>query len=154
MFETGQEKVSVSEHMIEVVGSIAVDVEVQALDPRSVWYYEASKDHKIVWRSHVNNKGNLKFRMSRTLHETLRRKYVIFLADDGPERGRVQGNLPPSLTSLRCRNDEGTTSKETEDVHEKLGRKTIDGPQLASESVEFCHSIFKQHRSFCELWTG
>jgi hypothetical protein len=51
---------------------------------------------------------------------------TIFLADDGPERGRVQGNDPPSPTNLQGGNDEGTTSKETEDVDEKLGWKTID----------------------------
>jgi hypothetical protein len=116
-----------------------------------VWYYEASEDHKIVGRTHVDNKRDIEFRMSRTLHETLRREYVIFLADDGPERWRVQGDVPPSPTDLRGGNDEGTTSEVTEDVDEKLGRKTIDGPQMASESVEFFHGIFEQHRSFREL---
>lgn len=151
MFEAGEEKVSVSEHMIEVVGSIAIDVEVQALDTRSVGYNETSKDHKIVWRTRVNNKGDVKSRVSRTFHETLRRKYVIFLADDGPERGHVQGDLPPSMTNLRCGNNEGTTSEETEDVHEKLGWKTIDRPQISSESVEFCHGVFEKYRSFRKL---
>ena len=116
-----------------------------------MWYYEVSEDHKIAGRTHVDNKGEIELRMSRTLHETFRRAYVIFLADDGPERGRVQGNVPPSPTNLRGRNDGGTTSEETEDVDEKLGWKTIDGPYIASECVEFCHGIFEQHRSFCEL---
>ena len=122
---------------------------MQAPDARSVWFYEASKDFKINRRTHADNKGHIEFRVSRTLHETLRREYVIVLADDGPERRGVQGNVPPSLTNLRCGDDEGTASEETEDVDEKFGGKTIDGPQIGSEKVDFSNGIFEQRRSFC-----
>ena len=108
-----------------------------------MWYYEVSEDRKIVGLTHVDTKGDIEFRMSRTVHETVRREYVIFLADNGPEGGRVQGDVPPSPTNLRGGDDEGTPSEETEDVDEKLGRKTIDGPPVASESVEFCQGIFE-----------
>jgi hypothetical protein len=108
-----------------------------------VWYYEASEDRKIVGLTHVDTKGDIEFRMPRTVHETLRREYVILLADNDPERGRVQGNVPPFPTNLGGGDDEGTPSEEAEDVDEKLGRNTIDGPPIASKSVEFCQGIFE-----------
>ena len=79
-------------------------------------------------------------------------EYVIVLADDGPEGWCVQGDVPPSPTNVRSRNDEYATSEKTKDVDEKFWRKTIDGPQMAFQNVEFCHSIFEQRCSFCELY--
>jgi hypothetical protein len=108
-----------------------------------VWYYEELEDREVIGLAHVDNDREVDFGVSRTLHETLRGEHVIVLADDGPERGRAKGDVPPSPTNERSGNDRSTTSKETKDVDKKLGWETIDGPQIASQKVKFCHGTFE-----------
>jgi hypothetical protein len=79
-------------------------------------------------------------------------KHVIVLADDSPERGSAEGDVPPSPTNVRSGNDRGASSKETKDVDEKLGWETIDRQQMASQNVKFCHGTFEKCCSFCELY--
>lgn len=116
--------------------------------------YEKLEDRKVVGLTHVDHDREVEFGFLRTLHETLRGEYVIALADDGPERGCAEGDVPPSPTNVRGGNDGGATPKETKDVDEKLGWKTIDGPQMASQNVKFCYSTFEKRCRFCELYTS
>ena len=128
MLEGGQLEIARCEEGVEIEDAIAVDVRVETADARCVRCDELAKGREAVRFAHEDRAGDVEWEVPRSVHEAERRALVVLFADDGPERGRTQSDLPPFLADVRGGDDEGATAEEAEDVVEEFWRETIDGP--------------------------
>jgi len=154
VFERGQLEIARCEEGVEIEHAIAVDVRMETVDARCVGRDELAEGREAVRFAHEDREGDVEREGPRSVHEAERRALVVLFADDGPERGRTECDLPPFLADVRGGYDEGATAEEAEDVDEEFGRETVDGPQFTFQDGDLSEDTIEERFDFCELSYG
>ena len=152
MLEGGQGKVAGCEEGVKIKDAVAVDVRVETADARRVRRDELAEGCEAVRFGHEDGVGDVEREGAGSVHEAERRALVVLFADDGPERGRPERDLPPFLADVRGGDDEGAATEEGEDVDEEFGRETIDGPKITFQDVDLSQDAVEEGFDFCELF--
>jgi hypothetical protein len=151
MLEGGQLEIARGEEDVEIEDAVAVEVHVETADAGCVGCEELAEGREAVRFAHEDRAGDVEREVTGSVDEAERRALVVLFADDGPERGRTQRDLPPFLRDVRGGDDEGAAAEEAEDVEEEFGGETIDGPQFTFEDVDLSQDTIEQEFDFCEL---
>ena len=151
VFELGEPEIARREEGVEIEDAIAVDVRVETAYARRVGRDELAEGCEAVRFAHEDGVGDVEWEGARSVHEAERHALVVLFADDGPERGRTERDLPPFLADVRGGDDEGAATEEAEDVDEEFGRETIDGPQFTFQDGDLSEGTIEERFDFCEL---
>lgn len=152
VLEGGQGKIAGCEEDVEVKDAIAVDVRVETTDARRVWRDELAEGCEAVRFGHEDGVGDVEREGAGSVHEAERCALVVLFADDGPERGCAERDLPPFLADVRGGDDEGAAAEEGEDVDEEFGGETIDRTQFTFQDVDLSQDAIEEGFDFCELF--